>query len=188
MKNAYEKWAEKEYIFEKKNNEYQAITYGEFLKKVNCIAHELIKMGLEDKRIIVFGPNSIDYMMTDLAVFSYVGTSVNVNCQTEKEELIKIVKALQIDAIIYDERLKAIFDQMKEEVSEINYIGMQTFIENLDRNASMFDLEGRDENTCAKIIYSSGTTSTPKGIMLSIKNIFSGWIPLQKRTPLRKKM
>ena len=49
MKNAYEKWDEKEYIFEKKNGAYQAITMGDFLRKVNSIAHELIKRGLQDK-------------------------------------------------------------------------------------------------------------------------------------------
>lgn len=183
IKNAYEKWADKDYIFEKKDDEFKAIKLGEFIKKVNSFAHELLSKGLKDKRIIIFGPNSTYYMIADLAVLAYVGTCVNVNCQTGKEELIEIIKALKIDAIIYDERLKDLFDYIRNEFNEIEYIGMQSTIDNLNIDVSMFDLEGKDENVCAKIIYSSGTTSDPKGIMLSIKNIFSGWIPLQKRTP-----
>ena len=183
IKNAYQNWKNKGYIFEKQNNEFKAIKYGDFIEKVNALAYELIDKGLKDKKIIVFGPNSKYYMIADLAVFAYVGVSVNINCQTGKEELIKIIKSLEIDAIIYDERQEKLFEEIKREVKQIKCIGMQTIIDNLNIKRDMFAFEDKDEAVCSKIIYSSGTTSEPKGIMLSLKNIFSGWIPLQKRTP-----
>ena len=183
IKNAYEKWADKNYVFEKKDNEFKALKFGEFIKKVDCLAHFLLDKGLKDKKIIVFGPNSTYYMITDLAILSYVGTCVNINCQTEKDELIKIINNLKIDTIMYDERQSILFDDIKKEISGIECICMQNIIDNLNLDKNMFELEGKDENICAKIIYSSGTTSEPKGIMLSLKNIFSGWMPLQKRTP-----
>lgn len=183
IKNAYEKWEKKDFIFEKQNEKYNSIKYGEFIKKVNLLAQELLNRGLKDKKIVIFGPNSIYYMITDLAVLSYVGTSVNINCQTGKDELIKIVKALEISTIIYDECQKYLFDEIKKELKDIQCIGMQTIINSLNTNLNMFNFENKDENICSKIIYSSGTTSEPKGIMLSLKNIFSGWEPLQKRTP-----
>lgn len=187
INNAYKNFGNKDYIFEKKNNKYKAIKYGDFLEKVNGLAKELISRGLKDKKIIIFGPNSTYYMIADLAVFAYVGTSVNINCQTEKDELIKVIKALEIDAIIYDEKQEMLFKDMKSEALQVEYIGMQTIIDNLEVKKEMFDFEEKDENTCSKIIYSSGTTSEPKGIMLSLKNIFSGWLPLQKRTPFNEK-
>ena len=187
IKNAYEKWKDKDYIFEKKENEFKAITYGEFIKKVNVLAQELLNKGLKNKKIIVFGPNSTYYMIADLAILAYVGITVNVNCQTGKDELIQIIKLLGIDAIIYDERQEKLFIEIKKEVKEIEYIGMQTIIDNLKTELANFAFEQKDENECAKIIYSSGTTSEPKGVMLSLKNIFSGWIPLQKRTPFTYK-
>lgn len=183
IKNAYEKWENKEYIFEKKNNEFEAIKYGEFIKKVNSLANELLNRGLKDKKIMIFGENSTYYMIADLAVLAYVGISVNINCQTGKEELIKTIKLLGIDTIIYDEKQESLFKEIKSIVTDIGYIGMKTIIDNLDIKNEMSEFENKDENTCSKIIYSSGTTSEPKGIMLSLKNIFSGWIPLQKRTP-----
>ena len=51
IKNAYEKWKDKDYIFEKKENEFKAITYGEFIKKVNVLAQELLNKGLKNKKI-----------------------------------------------------------------------------------------------------------------------------------------
>ena len=187
IKNAYKNWKDKEYIYEKEDNEFKSIKYGEFLEKVNSLAHELINRGLKDERIMVFGPNSAYYMIADLAVLAYVGTSVNINCQTSEEELIKVMKSLGINTILYDERQEGLIKKIKKEVKEINYIGMQTTIDNLNTEETLFDFDDKDENECSKIIYSSGTTSSPKGIMLSLKNIFSGWIPLQKRTPFTEK-
>ncbi len=183
IKNDYEKWNEKDYIYEKVNNEFKAIKFGSFIRKVNSLAHELINRGLKDKKIIVFGPNSTYYMITDLAILAYVGTCVNINCQTGKEELLKIIDKLSIDTIIYDERQEALFNEVRKENNSVNCIGMQTIINTLPDEEPIFDLEDKDVNACSKIIYSSGTTSEPKGIMLSLKNVFSGWEPLQKRTP-----
>lgn len=187
IENAYEKWKNKDYIFEKKDNEFKAIKFGEFLRKVNSLAHELIRSGLKDQKIIVFGPNSIYYMITDLAILAYVGTCVNINCQTGKEELLKIIDKLGIEAIIYDERQAALFTEIKKENNNVNCMGMQTIINKLPDEEPIFDFNDKDVNSCSKIIYSSGTTSEPKGIMLSLKNIFSGWEPLQRRTPFNEK-
>lgn len=187
IKEVYNRWEDKDYIFEKQNGEYKAIKYGEFIKKVNSLARALLDKGLKDKKIIVFGPNSTYYMITDLAILAYVGICVNINCQTGKDEIVKVIKKLEIDTIIYDERQELLITQVKNEIKDINYMGMQELIENLKIDNPKFDLQEKDENACSKIIYSSGTTSEPKGIMLSLKNIFSGWIPLQKRTPLTDK-
>ena len=113
IKNAYEKWGDKDYTFEKNNEEFKAIKYGDFIKKVNSLAHVLLNKGLKDKKIIVFGPNSTYYMIADLAILGYVGTCVNINCQTGKEELIRIIKNLEIDTIMYDERQKNLFEDRK---------------------------------------------------------------------------
>ena len=47
IKNAYQNWKNKDYIFEKQNNEFKAIKYGDFIEKVNALAYELIDKGLK---------------------------------------------------------------------------------------------------------------------------------------------
>ena len=67
IKEAYNKWENKEYIFEKINNEYKSITYGDFIKSSTDLAKKLISYGFKDKKIIIYGKNSTDYMISDLA-------------------------------------------------------------------------------------------------------------------------
>lgn len=184
IKEAYKKWENKEYVYEKINNEYKSITYGEFIKRTTDLAKKLIDLGLKDKRIIIFGKNSIDYMVSDLAVLAYVGISVNINAQTTEYELQEILKTMEIDAVLYDNDKKEIIDLIKDEHKNRKFICMQETIDYSDDSMVNFDFEDKDINECSKIVFSSGTTSNPKGIMLSLKNIFAGWESLNRRTPL----
>ena len=184
IKEAYNKWENKEYIFEKINNEYKSITYGDFIKRSTDLAKKLISYGLKDKKIIIYGKNSTDYMISDLAVLAYVGISVNINFQTTENELKEIIKTMEIDAILYDNDKKETIDLIKDEYKNIKFICMQDKI-NYSDNCS-FDFEDKDINKCSKIVFSSGTTSNSKGIMLSLKNIFAGWESLKRRAPLKE--
>ena len=184
IKEVYNKWENKEYIFEKINNEYKSITYGDFIKSSTDLAKKLISYGLKDKKIIIYGKNSTDYMISDLAVLAYVGISVNINFQTTENELKEIIKTMEIDAILYDNDKKETIDLIKDEYKNIKFICMQEEIDYSD-NCS-FDFEDKDINKCSKIVFSSGTTSNPKGIMLSLKNIFAGWESLKRRVTLKE--
>ena len=186
IKQAYENWEKKEYVFEKINNEYKSITYGQFIKRTTDLAKKLISYGLKDKKIIIYGKNSTDYMISDLAVLAYVGISVNINFQTTEHELKEIIKAMEIDAILYDNAKKEIIDLIKDEYKNIKFICMQDEINYSDSFKIDFEFEDKDINKCSKIVFSSGTTSNPKGIMLSLKNIFAGWESLKKRAPLKQ--
>ena len=146
IKEAYNKWENKEYIFEKINNEYKSITYGDFIKSSTDLAKKLISYGLKDKKIIIYGKNSTDYMISDLAVLAYVGISVNINFQTTENELKEIIKTMEIDAILYDNDKKETIDLIKDEYKNIKFICMQEEIDYSD-NCS-FDFEDKDINKC----------------------------------------
>lgn len=184
LNEAYKKWENKNFIYEKHEQEYIPITYGEFIKKSNSLAHKLLDYGLKDNRILIFGKNSIDYMITDLAVLAYVGISVNINKQTKEEELSDIIDKLEIDAVIYDKDKNQIIDNLKNRFPNKIFLCMQNEIANLDFLDKFYEFDEKNADQCSKIIFSSGTTSNPKGVMLSLRNIFHGWEPLQKRIPL----
>lgn len=184
LNEAHEKWNNKNFIYEKHGQEYVPITYGKFIEKANSLAHKLLDYGLKDNKILIYGKDSIDYMITDLAVLAHVGISVNVNKQTKEEELSDIINKIKINVIIFDKDKEPIIDNLKLKFPNVKFLCMQDEIEKLNFSDKLFEFEEKDIDQCSKIIFSSGTTSNPKGVMLSLRNMFHGWIPLQKRIPL----
>ena len=89
--DSYNKYSNKNFIYEKINNKYKPITYNKFITKLTHVAKKLIEFNLSNKNILIYSKNSINYMITDLAIISYVGTTININEQTKIEELNPII-------------------------------------------------------------------------------------------------
>ena len=169
------KFGNKTYIKDLSNND--EISYKEFVNKINCYAKYLLSQNLRNKKIIIYGNNSINLMAYDAAITFYVGTSIIVSNKWTDTELNECIENNKIDAIIYSMDKEEIVKKLNH-----NYI---IFI-NMDANIKSdgYDLEFekvKNENICSKVVFSSGTTGRSKGIMLSLKNIFAGMEPLLKR-------
>ena len=173
--NTAEKKYNKEFIYEKIDGKYQSITYSNFVKKAKSFANYCNNNGLKGKKILLFGKNSINLMIADAAITGYLGVCVNINAETKLEELEHIISCYNISAICYSS------DEIEtvKKLKNIKIINIDSVIPKLE--VSDTDLKQRNEN-CIKIVFSSGTTSKPKGVMLSSKNMFAGWEPLQMRT------
>lgn len=167
----------KEYIFEKKNEKYEGIRFNEFIYKVKALSTYLIENKLKNKNIIVIGKNSINYLISDAAVTIYTGTCININHDTKIDDLNDMIIHLKVEAIIYT-------NDQKEKIEAINNIFKVNVDEIIDNLKEVKDnYKKLDIDECSKIFFSSGTTSKPKGIKLSLKNVFAGWDSLKKRTP-----
>jgi long-subunit acyl-CoA synthetase (AMP-forming) len=77
-------------------------------------------------------------------------------------------------------------DRIKKEFPDLTYISIQKdFDRCIEEGKSickeLFSLEARPGNVPAKVVFTSGTTSFPKAVLLSINNVFSGWRSLGRR-------
>ncbi len=181
LKENYEKWKNKEYIYEKKNenDEFEAKTFGKFIEDTYSLANYLLNNNLKNEKIIIFGNNSYNLMISDLAVTAFVGQSIVISKDSKETSIIKMINNIDAKAIIYDDKKQDIVEKIKDEC-DIKLIKMSDFSAILEK-VQMFNLPEKDINECSKIVFSSGTTGPSKGIMLSIKNIFSGYEDLRRR-------
>lgn len=190
LKQNYEKWHDREYLYEKEDGVYQTVTYGTFLNNVRNLALWLLGQGLSGKTVMIYGDNSIHLMTADLAVLHYVGISVCVSKDWGAADVLRAARQMDISCILYGGEKQGTINIVRKEMPNLVCICMSAFPEIFNRIPGEDGGEGsaggcvpRDEELCCKIVFSSGTTSMPKAVMLSKKNIFAGLDSLYRRCP-----
>lgn len=182
----YEKWKDNDYLHEMVDGKYVGITMGEFIEKVNYLASYLIEKGYKDKNIGIYSPNSIAWMISDIAIMNYVGLSIGLAKDWMGDNLDYAIGKCDIELLLYGKDLEERVASVKDKYPSVKFVCIE---EEFDRmieegkalNKGLFTLEPVDEDKPAKIVFTSGSTSFPKAVMLSIKNMYSSYEALGKR-------
>lgn len=159
------------------------------------IAYALLNHGVKHQdKVAVFAQNSIEWMLTDIAIMSIGGVSVPIYATNTAKQAEYIINDAKIDLIFSgdDEQfqksleiLKGKHTQLKNIITfnsklEINNSSTQhlsSFIKIEHSNILVDEFKKRFSNVnvtdLAALIYTSGTTGEPKGVMLTHANFVS---------------
>lgn len=170
---------------------YQDITYKTFLEEINYLGTAYIDFGLKDSRIAIIGKNRYEWVLNYLAVMNGTGIAVPLDKSLPKEEIETSLIRAKVTTIVcekdYVSDLKEMRQSGKTELKHI--ICMDDIEDNEVLLLSHFLKQGKtlleekkdkrfveakiDNNAMATIIFTSGTTSNAKAVMLSHYNIAS---------------
>lgn len=177
------------YLVKKNGKEdYQEIKYSQVKKDVDALGTALIDLGLKDKRIAVIGENRYEWAISYLAIITGVGVVVPLDRQLPENELKNCIKRSKADALMYSSKVEEAinntfvdFDNIEKCIcfDDINDNGKFMSLSKLikygqklldDGNKAFIDAK-IDEEVMAELLFTSGTTSEAKAVMLSHKNI-----------------
>jgi len=193
------------YVFKtEKKGEFKEITYKQLKNDIDSLGTALINLGLEGKRVAVIGENRYEWGVTYLAVVNGTGTIVPLDKALPANEIESLIIRSGVEAIVYSNKYNEIMNDLKEKKNtDLKYFismdldesenGIISFKKLLTRGKEL--LENGDKRFIdAKInveemrimLFTSGTTSKSKAVMLSHKNIASNLMDISSVLKVRE--
>ena len=169
--------------------EFDIITYNQFKKEIDCFGTALNYLGLQDEKIALISKNRYEWNVVYYGVVTGNKIIVPFDKALPDNEIISLAERSEAKAIVFEEKYLEIIKKIKEEnLSNIEKFicleydddidGILSYkkllkkgnelIENGDR--SYLDTKVDPDKTTI-LLYTSGTTSISKAVMLSQKNI-----------------
>ena len=174
------------------------LTYAQLNERVNRAAHGLLALGLQPgERIAILADNSCRYLEVYLAA-AKVGVSVTpLNTRLSDEELDFIVRDSEAVAVVagdgYEERAGALLSGAP--AAQLGLALDNAFEGFVSYGAAVADASGEEPDPerfkvaggdVAVLMYTGGTTGTPKGVMLSHRNVMTAAIATCLQAELTK--
>ena len=162
----------------------QRITFGQIADRVNRLANALSDMGVgPGDRVAVMQVNCNEHIETYFATAKLDGIFVPINFRARSEELTFMLNDSGVKAIILGQRYQDMLRTIKPELTTLEHqISLEgpgegfLFYDELLANASDEErFPTADDEDVTVIMFTAGTTGTPKGVMLS-HNSFSSYI------------
>ncbi len=190
VKDAAEKIAFK-FRDERNKENIIKVTYKEFQNDTFYLGTALASINAESSHIAVIGDNSYKWLTVYLTVLKSDGVMVPIDKELTAKEIINVLKSSESEILFYSEKYEQYIEEFKKELPNIKYfIGFAK--ENGEDNVLSYDkfkalgkskyevgdksyisIEHNDTNKLKMLVYTSGTTGKPKGVMLTEHNLVS---------------
>ncbi len=205
LNNSLKKYSERTLFLVKDshNEPYRPIKYAKFGKDVHGLGTALVARGFKDKRVAVLGENCYGWTVGYMATVTGVGIIVPIDKELPATEIAHMIKRADVSVVIfsdkYFDKIKSIKDQCPT-VSLFVNMGNKTddqfqttTLGTLIEEGNQLLEQGNMDYMNAKIdpyvmsilLFTSGTTSDAKAVMLSHHNIVTNIMAMGSMVEVR---
>ena len=179
-----------------KGDEVVDVSYNEFLDYINKITRAFIHMGVKDKKVVLTGETSVEWIASYIATVTAGGVIVPLDPYLLEDEIIKFTNHSEASFVVCSPTFEKLFRDREGELPNVNNViiaDKMNFILTTDKqyvSEKFTDFENilalgeylikntdieidreRDTTKMSALLFTSGTTGSSKGVMLSEKNI-----------------
>jgi acyl-CoA synthetase (AMP-forming)/AMP-acid ligase II len=157
-----------------------SLTYSEVDNIVNRLASSLSRLHIQpNDKVVLYLPNGLEFVYAYFSVLRLGAIVVPINTRLAKEEVKYILEHSDAKAIIAHHTLS---QQLNPLINELDLIWIHTgsnsppwiSLETLINDGSPHLIEcNRHDDDDASILYTSGTTGKPKGVLFTHRNILT---------------
>lgn len=189
---AREKYRNNIFMLEKFNpkGEFTQITYQEFSEDVIALGTALRNTyNLARERVVIIGENTYHWYVSYMAMLCGVGIAVPVDKELPANEIENVIGRSKATAVIYSSKKKDVIKKVQDKLPTVKYfiqmnsdnelegreIGFNTIVkqgkELVKAGDDSFAKVQIDPEEFKVLIFTSGTTSNSKGVMICNKNL-----------------
>ncbi|MCI8384450.1 MAG: AMP-binding protein [Clostridia bacterium] len=180
---------------------YENISYTRLLEDVNQLGTKFYELGYENKRVAIVGRNRYEWVMTHLTNLLGGMVSIPLDKELQVEELESCLVRSKADVLVFDEKYIEHIEEIKKRgnakiekyISMTKQEGYESILDLKQQGKEMLEagnnqyIEAKiDKDKMSLLLFTSGTTSKSKAVMLSQNNIASNVYSMQLVEDIRK--
>ena len=186
---------------------YRNISYRELREDVRRLGTGLMAAGVSSSRIAIIGENSYHWQLAYLATLSGLGICVPLDKGLPYAELKTSIQKSGCDVLIFDRKHESLAEQLRREAEDPlaaptavstyicmdegeGYLSFRELLkqgeERIAAGCTDFDALPINREALSNLIFTSGTTSAAKAVMLNQRNIMFNVYSLKQVEDVRR--
>lgn len=178
------------YLYTKHRVDY-SLTYCQFYENIRAFGTALSVLGLQGEAVAIISETDPCYMTAYYGTMISGGIVIPLDKDISDEEIVGFLKKAHVKAIVYGETQNNRIGLLADQLPEVQYFlpayeeseqavtdrtkPLKEFLavgqKAVDEGNDFFETCPQDLQKCSVIIFTSGTTGTSKGVMLSQGNL-----------------
>lgn len=170
VRTSYDEFKDVTGIYEKIDGRFVGRTFGEFYTDVRSLSEKLLNMGLRGKNILLYGRNSYNWMAAYLAITAYVGVAVPIDKEWKVNDIDRVLSVADIDFILYSGYLEGNLAGANKPKANLENETTDLIRQGAPLDVKRVENQTNNDRVCT-VMFTSGTTTTPKRIELTERNL-----------------